>query len=373
MTGADVPSARRLAVRAATAEPGAARSAWTELVDRFDLADLWDEEVYRLLPLVWRRLGDDVGPEHTARLKGIYRKTWFAHQRTHRRAAGVVAALRADGVDALVIGGLALALTAYEDPATRRAEAVDLLVPPEDAVATWRRLEALGLGSPPPPAPARRRKAPDDGWYLRGRRPRRFALGPLDAVVVHTTLAPGLVAADPIVADLSDLWARAVALDLGGTTARTLAPSDHLLHALLPAGAGADGQRVVDAWTLLRPTGGDPGALVALVAAAQRHRCTLVVATALERLRVEWEAPVPPDVGSRLLDPPPDRRQRIARRLRSRRVPGAHAAADFALASRGLGPVATVTAAPSFLADRWLVDRPRHLPLVAVGRLTQAR
>ena len=328
---------RRLTLRAATEPRDEALGAWRDLVDRFDLADLWDDEVYRLLPLVWHRLGDEVGPEHVDRLKGSYRKSWVTHQHLVRQGGEVVSALAERRIDGLVLGGAALGALAYEDPATRPTATLDLLVRPEQAVATWRLLDELGYRP-------RSAREPDDGWYLRVRHPRSFVRGTLDLVDVHTTLAPELVAADPEVADVSDLWDRAVDVDLGATAASTLSPTDHLFHLLLqPPALG----RVVDARMLLDRTEVDEAELAAT---ASRHRCGLLVSQRLD---------------GRRMDVDPDRRERLAARLRER-SPGA---AQLVTSTRGLGPLATVGRTPDFLVDRWRLVNRRQLPRAMARRL----
>ena len=101
---------QHLAIEAATAEPELARKAWAQLVGEVDLADLWDAELYRLLPAVWRHLGDDVGPEHADRLKGLYRKSWVTNQHHLHQATELVGRLHGEGIESLVLKGLALSL-----------------------------------------------------------------------------------------------------------------------------------------------------------------------------------------------------------------------------------------------------------------------
>ena len=341
---------RRLALRAATAAPDEALAAWRQFLERYHLADLWDDEVHRLLPLVWHRFGDEVGAEHAERLKGSYRKAWATNQHLRQRGGEVVAALAERGIDSLVLGGAAVGSLAFADQATRPLRAVDLLVRGDDAVGTWRALEGLGYSgrAAPPTVRSSWRREPGDEWYLRLRHPRTFDRGPLDVVDVHTTLAPALVAADPAVADVSEVWDRSGDVDLGGVAASTLSSTDHLLRTLLLGWAGPGGlARRVDARMLLDRTGVDRALLTTT---ATRHRCGLVVDQRLAELDE-------PRVGAA-----PDRRERVAARLRG-------GAAQFVTSTRGLGPVATVARAPDFLVDRWQVANRRQLPLVVAQRL----
>jgi hypothetical protein len=348
---------QRLVLQAATADRATARRAWRELVDTHDLADLWDDEVYRQLPLVWHRLGDDVGAEHVDRLKGSYRKAWVTNQHLVRHGGEVVEALRADGIEPLLVGGAPVGRLFYEDPATRPLRSVGLLVRPAQAAATWRRLEALGYrsGSAPPTVRSSWRREPDDDWYRRVGRPRPFDRGTLDVIQVHTTLAPELVTADPEVADVSDLWDRAVGVDLGEVAASTLSPTDHLFRALLLgwSGSGADVglRRLVDARTIVDRAGVD-GAVLA--GTALRHRCGRLVGDRIAELDRAMAAG-----GSS------GGREWLAARLRGR----SSAAAELVTTTRGLGPVATVARVPDFFVDRWQLARRRHLPLVVAQQV----
>ena len=69
-----------LALRAAVATDDQALAAWRELTERVNIAALDDPELDRLLPLVWRHLGEQVGPVHLSLLKGRYREAWVQNQ-----------------------------------------------------------------------------------------------------------------------------------------------------------------------------------------------------------------------------------------------------------------------------------------------------
>jgi hypothetical protein len=362
-----VNDAQRLSLRAATASPDVALAAWRDLVDRYDLADLWDAEVYRLLPLVWWRFGDEVGTEHVDRLRGVYRKAWVTNQHLRQRGGEAVAALAAEGIECLVLNGAALGPLIYGDPAARPMRNVDLLVRRDDAVAAWRLLEGLGYRARVAPVPLRSswRRDPGDDWYLRRCHPRAFDRGTLDVVDVHTTLTPELVTADP---ESDDLWARAGDVDLGELTAATLSVTDHLGHALVRGwdGPGPDIglRRVVDVVALVAQDDIDWSLLVATAA---RHHATLLLAGRLDDLCRSWGAAVPTEVVAELGAARPDRRERVAASLRTRRR-GA-AAAAFVTTTRGLDPWAAVRRAPGFLADRWQLRHRRHVPLAAAQHL----
>ena len=370
--------AQRLALIAATADVGEAVDAWRELVGRFDLAELWDPEVYRLLPLVWHRLGDDVGGAHVERLKGAYRKAWVTNQHLQRCAAEAVVGLEADGVESLVVSGLALGPLVYDDAATRPTHTADLLVRPGDAGRAWHRLEALGYRTRAVPTrtPRRWRADTDDAWFHRTGRPRSFTRGPLDAVEVHTSLVdpPSGRPGPPRPTDLHrGAWDDAVPIDLGGRTVRTLSPSHHLLRALA-GGAGGDLRSTVDALTISRRPAGEVD-WSAVVESGHRHHLGLRLADGLARLD-HLGADLPHGLRSETLRPRPDRRERLAHRLAAGATTDAGGdrlvAARLVAATRGTGPLTTVARGPRLVADHWQVDHPRHLPLVVVWRLREA-
>jgi hypothetical protein len=370
---------QRLAIEAAVAEPEAALAAWRRLLAEVDLEDLWDAEVYRLLPGIWRRLGDDVGAEHTDLLRGLYRKSWVTNQHHLHQGAELVGRLQAEDIDSLVLKGLAVALRYYGDLAARPMGDVDLLVHPEHAPTTWRILEDLGYEtmSVRTREPSRWEREGDDDWYLRLRHARGFRRNRMDLIDVHSTLSLDFVAADPTVADLTDLWDDQQPIELGPVNASTLSSTHHLFHIVLH-GLGSSSATmlgwIVDALTILRAAG-DEVDWDAFVATAHRHHCALLIDDGIAHLIDEWDADIPARVRTGLAEPGPDVRERALRWIRqragTRAVGSGYAAGLFVTSTRGLGPVATVGRAPGFLADHWHLERRRDLPLVLVHKLRQ--
>jgi hypothetical protein len=365
---------QRLAVEAATAEPVAALAAWRRLVDQVDLADLWDDEVYRLLPRTWVRLGDAVGAEHRDLLKGLYRRAWVANQHHVRHAADLLPRLGEAGVDAVLLGGLPLTLLVHDDLGLRPTKELDLLVAPDHALAAWRLLEAQGYR----PVPARRptasrwqRPEADDDWYRATQPARAFRRDALDHVVVHTAIDRDLLRTDSS-ADEAFL-ADAVPVAVGDVEGRALAPAHQLLHTLL-SGAGPYDRTALpwipDALDLLDAHGDDLD-WSAFTDAVARGHLHLRTSEAVEHLVTAWGARVPEAVVADLRDGA-DRRQRVVRGVRRRagaRFPKAGEAVALQLTrSEGRGLVGTVADTPAFLVDHWQVAERRHLPLVAAHR-----
>ena len=367
---------QRLALRAAVDPPDAAADAWTELTGRVDLSDLWDAEVYRLLPLVWKNLGPAVGADHEARLRGLYRKAWVQNQHLLRRAAEAVHALGEAGIESLLLKGVPLTVAYYGDVGVRPMGDVDVLVRPEQAVDAFRILEGLGYGtlSIRSPGSSRWEREGDDDWYRRLRHARGYSRGRLDQVDLHWALSLDFVCVDPAVAGVDDLFEDARPIIVDDVEARTLSPAHHLLHAIVH-GLGASEHNVLrwipDALTVLRTGAGVDGEVLAR--AALDHRCNLMVAEGLNYLVTDWRAPVPPIALARLATAPVDLRQRAVRWIRRhigrRPVGSGYAAGLFVTSTTGLGPLATTARAASFLADHWHVDHPAHVPLVLAHKL----
>src|SRR4051794_32864599 len=78
---------QELLLRAALGEGPSAVAAWQAWQARRDL-DSVDPDESRLLPLVYQNLADQQADEpELARLRGVYRRTWYANQLTLQRTA----------------------------------------------------------------------------------------------------------------------------------------------------------------------------------------------------------------------------------------------------------------------------------------------
>ena len=118
------------------------RSAWGRASSH---PDFLDHAPYQLLPLLYRNL-DSLGVDDPAlpRLKGVYRNSWYRNQRVFAAGREALESLRASSVEALVLGGLALAAHYYRDRGARPVAAAELLVRPEDVPAAAARLRSAG-------------------------------------------------------------------------------------------------------------------------------------------------------------------------------------------------------------------------------------
>ena len=118
------------------------RSAWGRASSH---PDFLDHAPYHLLPLLYRNL-DSLGVDDPAlpRLKGVYRNSWFRNQRVFAAGQEALERLRASSVEALVLGGLALAAHYYRDRGARPIAAAELMVRPEDVPEAAARLRSGG-------------------------------------------------------------------------------------------------------------------------------------------------------------------------------------------------------------------------------------
>lgn len=114
---------------------------WARLVD----FDALDYSSLRLVPALFERYRDDPACEpYRARMKGIYRYFLFRTNLVAADARKVMAALAAEGVDAMPFKGIALALRHHGNLALRPMADADVLVHKRDLARAQAILQALG-------------------------------------------------------------------------------------------------------------------------------------------------------------------------------------------------------------------------------------
>ncbi len=134
-----------LIVRAAVSDGDQALAAWRGYCALVGGIERAQGEAFTLLPLVYRNLqrssyeGSDLG-----RLKGIYRRAWYANSIHLRAAAQASAGLRSRGVEPLLIGRAALLSTHPAEVGTRPMEAADVLIRPTEVARAMTTLRAAG-------------------------------------------------------------------------------------------------------------------------------------------------------------------------------------------------------------------------------------
>ena len=135
---------QRLLLHAALFQGEEAVNRWQQWRDAVDIETL-DSESYHLLPLLCQNLvAHQVEDTHMARLKGVYRRHWYANQLLLKQAKSVITSLRENQIEAIVLQDAALATTYYQDFADRPMYSLEFLIHPDEVVSTIQILQSLG-------------------------------------------------------------------------------------------------------------------------------------------------------------------------------------------------------------------------------------
>ncbi len=136
--------AQRLLLQAAGADAETARAAWARWRERCEPGST-DAASTRLLPRVYsRRELLAVVSADIPVLEEIYRYTWLRNQRLANAAAQVVHALQAEKIEVLLLKGLSLLITGYDDIGERYMDDFDFMIRPADVERAVAVLETLG-------------------------------------------------------------------------------------------------------------------------------------------------------------------------------------------------------------------------------------
>jgi hypothetical protein len=290
MTLLGAPDARSGALMRAALQPAdLALIAWRYWVSAG--VDPWtDPMALRWLPLVgWNLRDAPVDDRSRAWFQRARHGMWAANVRLLSAAAPAVNALAAAGIPVILLKGASLATTVYENSALRPIGDVDILVPPDRAVAA---LHLLGDRGWHPP----RRVGWRDLLFSHGLNLLNAPHGALD---LHWYLLTECCTSG---AD-DGLWRRARRLESDRLTALVLSPADQLLHVCLHGLAWTAVRThhwVADAVHVIRHAGPTLDWEV-LVEEARRRRLALQMAEALRLVRQISGAPVP-DAVLRSLD-----------------------------------------------------------------------
>lgn len=131
-------------LRASLATGDEAARHWTRFTTLHPFEDIWDSGRYALLPSCHVALRGVSGIPEAPRLAGIHRRTWVRNQTALTNVAAASSHLRSAGIGHCVHGELAVALTLYDDLASRLVDAPELLVATSDAGPAIDVLEARG-------------------------------------------------------------------------------------------------------------------------------------------------------------------------------------------------------------------------------------
>jgi hypothetical protein len=296
-----------LLLRAALTSGEGSVEAWREWVSGVDW-DRVDGASARLFPLLYRHL-EQAGIQHAAMaiLKRHLVLAWMKNARIERWAKAVFHLFRENGLELLVLKGLALAPLAYSHLGERPMNDLDILVRPRDVSRAWHLLEDQGWRSIY--GPGRR-----TGDVLAIKHSAAF-LGPEGEELDLHGHALILCPSDALD---EELWRAAASArpDPDPGALPTLCPTDHLLVTCLHGLASELFNRVpcihwvADALGILRSSRIDFERMLHL---AELGRLTLLLEQSLAYLRGRLDAPIPDWVLVRLEQGCPERVERVER------------------------------------------------------------
>lgn len=287
-SGVPPTTMHRSLLRAALLPEQPALDAWREWRDSIDIETL-DPESHHLLSALYPNLvRHGVEDQHTSRLKGVYRRTWYANQLLTRSLAPILQALQREGIESLLLGDTALSYSAYPDRGHRPVYRLDLFVLPEKTETAIETLRAIG-------------------WVTSGHLARpgdRLRTHPLqfrqtapsnETLSVPLYLHNHLFLAEPQAYTDGQRYANATSVEIGGVAALAAGPIDQLLH--LSIENNRQGKKrpiyyLADAATLVNSLAGEAD-WVELITRAQRYEIVLPLRYLLKELREVLDLPVP--------------------------------------------------------------------------------
>jgi hypothetical protein len=201
---------QRLLLLCALGDDAVVHDSWARVRPGLDLDSL-DEGSHGVLPLVYDALArTGIAEPLLPRLKGIYKKAWFANQLLLDGARRPLGMLRHAGVEPLLLHGSAVMAAYYPGAAKRRVPFLDVAVRPGSEERALRALERTGWTRHPDQAGEETYPAP---------------LVDVDGRLMF--LHAGLP--DALAGGQDAMFERAIEIDVGGTPARVLEPTDQLL------------------------------------------------------------------------------------------------------------------------------------------------
>ncbi len=349
-------------VRAAVGRAEDAAHYWQMALNGGAMVDIHDDQVPRLLPMVYRNLAT-ANPDHEdlGRLGGLYRRTWYLNQRLVANMAPAYQMLNEGGFKPIALKGMALSAGYYDDLGVRPMGDLDVLVPDaryEDAVAfllangwTDQGVKAASLvrvlyhGAPL--------------WSPDG-----------DVLDLHFQIGRWL---QPDVVD----WSALNTVKLAGVSMQVLDPTRQFLHTCchgLWSGSDATVRWVADALVILRERGDDVdwSLLIELVAG---RPTAAVMASACNYLATTFDAAIPADAIEALQQAPISWLQRSQFRMSIvapwRPVLGKTplTTAAWVRSRNGQGLRRSARELPVFLSTVWELPSATQLPRAIVSKL----
>ncbi|WP_339377680.1 nucleotidyltransferase family protein [Merismopedia glauca] len=247
-----------------------------------------DPESHHLLSLLYPNLvRHHVEDPHMGRLKGVYRRTWYANQLLVQSFKLVLQALQEVQVNPLALGEMALVSTCYADYGHRPVYQLDVLVPRSQTLEAIDTLLQIG-------------------WTAHGYRPqsgdRLWKPMPFwkdtpvqNAPNIHLNLHNNLFQAAPQSFTDEQLWANAVVTQISDLSVPVLSPVDQLLHLCLKSNKEQQQRPIywlADAAMLINLMSQEAD-WVRLVTQAQRYQIILPLRYFLMHLQAVLHLPIP--------------------------------------------------------------------------------
>ena len=209
---------QELLLRACLLRDEAGLNAYREWARRVDVEAL-DYGSLRMLPLLYRNL-QRLGFEATVldKFKGAYRQTHYQNKLAFHRAAVLLKLLARAGIPTLVLKGAALIPLYYGEAGVRPMADFDLVVRPEEALATIRLLERSGWERDP--------GLPLTPGFISVHYSWHFRLPAAAELDLHWYIFDQCCYPN---ADVES-WESSVPVEIEGFPARALNPTDQLLH-----------------------------------------------------------------------------------------------------------------------------------------------
>ncbi|MBE9060366.1 nucleotidyltransferase family protein [cf. Phormidesmis sp. LEGE 11477] len=202
-------------LQAALMEENGATAAWQRWRDQVDIEQIETSSYHVLSALYVNLAHHQISDPHMSRLKGIYRRTWYANQLRMKPLRNLLAALRSADVEVLLRRDLALVASCYSDAGARLIERFDLQVSLDDVRLAFEVLKQQGWQTDALPP-----QKGDRLWQpIRFRDPDYFSL------FLHNSL----FWSSPQFYTDRLLWENAIACQLSNIPVRSLSPVDQLL------------------------------------------------------------------------------------------------------------------------------------------------
>lgn len=277
----------RAALLPPSPEAATAFHAWQSTVDLDNLPSTH----YVILPLLARNLERmEIDHPWLPKLKGIYRRAWYANQLALRPLARLTASLKEAGIPCLLVGAAALGQSVYPEIALRPVDFLRLLVPQEQVVGAVERLLTVGWQLQPANHP----------WRQAVQSPWQSALRFSNPVGDSFALEWRALALWPSAGIDEAFFRRAVPMAVGESTVQIPEPTDHLLRVWASLEEGFL-TGLVDAAHLIRAGGIDWPRFVEMAIACQ---LAATAAIGLGLLAQSGELGIPGEVIERLEQTP---------------------------------------------------------------------